>query len=797
MLRKLSFIVALLIVVGVSIAGLLRLRFETDILEVLPKNMPSVEALKISQKHFGNDQQVILLLQSYDEEIFEEDVADFVEYLREKLAPAKVLYKAELEEDPTGFARSLADIWRYAQPTDMESLLARAGTEEGLKNHLDRVKAEIRTSFDQQETTMAAYDPLGFLMHPAIHQLLGGSFSFQSEDGKSQMVIIQSRTPTNDYKKHALWLEEIRQASDNWPGLEDYGLTYNLTGGPVFNAEIGAGMEDDMSGTIMLTSIAVGILFLLIQRHPGQLVFISLLLGLSFLITLGIGGWLFGTLNLVSVGFAAILLGLVIDYAVVIARESAGCISTAKALRREMAPSILWAALTTAIVFGLLTFSTFNGVRQLGGLIVIGLLSGAGVMLVFTPMFLQRFPCRASRTFVRAPFVGAGTARILIGLCMAAALAVFLTKGEPEVSFNFSMVEPGSSEAAATFDKIQEQFPAWSDRNLQLIARADSAKQLREVAEQAQGEMEKLHAQGILKSYQWPVDLIRDREPDSNAVALSGIVGKRDEILKIIRENGFSEKGTALDEQVLVELAKTPKSDLISPLAKHFYNHDASGNYYLSGSVLSAEDVTVENIGKLDALARDHWNITGWAVIQAKILPSVKRDFYVIFLPATGLLLLALLVVFRSLRDTVISIVVLLTVLALINAFVVVSGQSWNFLSGMAIPLIVGTGIDYSIHLIFALRRSGGDFNKVWNCVGKAICFCGGSTAIGFGSLLFASNEMLRSMGQLCSMGVLLTTFLSVVLVPGLWKRKSMEAPSGSTEPDGAGTHAALPEVDA
>ena len=56
-----------------------------------------------------------------------------------------------------------------------------------------------------------------------------------------------------------------------------------------------------------------------------------------------------------------------------------------------MAPAVGWAALTTAIVFGLLTLSTFNGVRQLGGLIVIGLVAGAGVMLVFMPMFLGKY----------------------------------------------------------------------------------------------------------------------------------------------------------------------------------------------------------------------------------------------------------------------------------------------------------------------------------------------------------------------------------------------------------------------
>ena len=61
----------LLLVIGFSAAGLARLKFETDILEVLPKHLPSVDTLKISQKHFDNNQQVVLLLSSAeDEEIF-------------------------------------------------------------------------------------------------------------------------------------------------------------------------------------------------------------------------------------------------------------------------------------------------------------------------------------------------------------------------------------------------------------------------------------------------------------------------------------------------------------------------------------------------------------------------------------------------------------------------------------------------------------------------------------------------------------------------------------------------------
>ncbi len=772
MRNRLWLIIPLLLLTGFAITGLTRLRFETNILEILPKDIPSVEALKVSQEHFDNDQQVVLLLESAEEEILEEDVAELAEWLRKKLAPAKVLYKAELEENPAALAEGLAVIWRGAPPEEVAKLAARVLDPQALEAHLENVKQEIRTSFDQQESTMSAYDPLGFLQHPAIQQLMGSEFSFQSEDGKSQLLLITGPEGISDYNAHAAWIAEIRGAARSWPGLEETGLTFRLTGGPVFNAEIGAGMEQDMSGTVMLTSIAMALLFLLVQRHPGQLLIISLLLVFTFLLTLGIGGWVFGTLNLVSVGFAAILLGLVIDYGVVIFREAVGELTSPESLRREVAPGILWAAATTAVVFGLLTMSTFHGVRQLGGLIVIGLIVGAGVMLIFTPMFLGRFPSRLPRHLLKAPFAKAVAARLILGTCLLISLISFVSRGAPKISFDFSMVEPSSSEAAAAFDAIKEDFPAWSERNHQLIASADSWEELREVAMTAQAKLRAAQNDGIIEHYQWPLGFIPEsRSVSINQETLQTIGEKREEILAVLTANGFSESGTALSRMVLNSLADPEPPGELSSLAGQFISVSQDGSHHLSGSVKSTEPITEENIADLAHLSDDHVTLTGWPVLQADLLPSVTRDFYMIFLPAGAALLLTLWLVFRSVRDAAISIAVLLTALVLLNAFVVASGQTWNFLSGMAIPLIIGTGIDYSIHLIFSLRRSGGDFNKVWNSVGKAICFCGISTAIGFGSLLFASNEMLRSMGLLCSLGVLLTTLLSVLVVPGLWQR--------------------------
>ena len=72
--------------------------------------------------------------------------------------------------------------------------------------------------------------------------------------------------------------------------------------------------------------------------------------------------------------------------------------------------------------------------------------------------------------------------------------------------------------------------------------------------------------------------------------------------------------------------------------------------------------------------------------------------------------------------------------------------------------------------MLFALRRSGGDLEVVRNGMGKAVAFCGLSSAIGFGSLATASADGLSSLGVVCAIGILANTFVAVILLPA-WYR--------------------------
>jgi predicted RND superfamily exporter protein len=95
---------------------------------------------------------------------------------------------------------------------------------------------------------------------------------------------------------------------------------------------------------------------------------------------------------------------------------------------------------------------------------------------------------------------------------------------------------------------------------------------------------------------------------------------------------------------------------------------------------------------------------------------------------------------------------------------------SWNLMNVMALALLLGAGVDYSIHVQLALRRYHGDLQRVREGVGRAILLCGTSTAAAFGSLGLASNPGLADFGKLSAVGIVIVTLVSVFMLPTWWQ---------------------------
>jgi len=183
--------------------------------------------------------------------------------------------------------------------------------------------------------------------------------------------------------------------------------------------------------------------------------------------------------------------------------------------------------------------------------------------------------------------------------------------------------------------------------------------------------------------------------------------------------------------------------------------HPGGGGVVLGEVVPRAADPAAE--AAVRAIQGDGVALAGWDILRPAVLPLVMRDLHQVFLPMVLVMAGMLWVVFRRSRDVGFELLALAFSGLMLCGIMAVADLHWTFLNVAAIPLLVGTGVDYGIHMLLAIRRTGGDFARVWHGTGKAILFCGVSTAI----------EAMRGMGIVCACGILLNMLTAVFLLPG------------------------------
>jgi predicted exporter len=197
-----------------------------------------------------------------------------------------------------------------------------------------------------------------------------------------------------------------------------------------------------------------------------------------------------------------------------------------------------------------------------------------------------------------------------------------------------------------------------------------------------------------------------------------------------------------------------------------------SGDRLLAlGTATAAETATDDELIELSAELETSsgGRLFGWSLLSTSLLGLLQRDLTRVLLPMAVILIVMLGLAFRRPGEIVLSFATLAFSLLCLSGVMVVVGWSWNLMNVMALSLLFGAGVDYSIHIQLALQRHRGDVAHVGRTVGKAILLCGASTASGFGTLGFASNAGLASLGRVCAAGVLITALVSVFLLPVWW----------------------------
>ena len=156
---------------------------------------------------------------------------------------------------------------------------------------------------------------------------------------------------------------------------------------------------------------------------------------------------------------------------------------------------------------------------------------------------------------------------------------------------------------------------------------------------------------------------------------------------------------------------------------------------------------------------------TGIPVVYRRLIDLFSEDGKF----ATGLSLIVIFLIilldFRKPRKALLAIVPLVVGSLWMLGIMEISGLYLTMLNAMAVPMIIGIGVDDGIHIIHRYQLEGRkEHYTVFSSTGRAILLTSLTTMLGFGSLTFATYRGLGSMGIALFIGVG-TCFLATVLI--------------------------------
>ncbi|MCL4179414.1 MAG: MMPL family transporter [Verrucomicrobia bacterium] len=779
----------LLVLLVPAVVGLTRLRFNVEVLDLLPGDLPAVQGLKNYQRHFANTRELIITLAGTDAEETELAAGSLAQALSDDPGLSlTVQWEPPWRSQPLETAELLAFAWLNLPPAALDLLVQRLSSNQ-LEPRLEQLRQTLATSLSPGALGRAGYDPFGLTELPGsaaggLPNLSEGNELFASPAGTFRVLFVQNRSPLASYRESAHWLEGIRNTVSAWrqsnPSLA--AVAVGFTGQPAFMAEIGGGMERDMTRSVVGTLLIIATLFLWVHRRLTPLLWLTALLTLILAGTLGFGGLWFGTLNVVSTGFAAILLGLAVDYGLVLYQEARmRPQATASELQRQLAPSISWAALTTAAAFLALNLSQLPGLAQLGALVTVGILLAAVLMLMLFLAPLLPLPQRERFGAVEPepPAAGPGPHPMRSPLVWSGALLlgmlIVLTDGLPSLDHGAAALRPRASAAYAALDQIKARMggpgePLWllvkGTNELEVALKLDAA------------ETALKHARSLVTGFTLPTTLWAhpDRQA-ANRVALASLVDRRAELRQALQNQGFSEEAFALAGRVLdawSEALTEPgphwPSNAVSAWVLGRFVSRSPGSLHALGLIYPVNDQPGVFRELNRRLPPDDYQLASWAGLGELVLDRVRGELAWLSWLMLVFVLAALGLAFRRTTEVLLSLVALGFALAGLLAVMRIAGWSWNLMNLMAIPLLLGTSVDYSIHIQLALRRNGGDLRATRRATGHALLLCGVTTITAFSSLAWSSNAGLASLGRICAVGIACAVLTAVFILPAWWK---------------------------
>jgi hopanoid biosynthesis associated RND transporter like protein HpnN len=821
------------------------LGINTDTAGMISRTLP----FRISYERYGKafPEQVDRLVVVVDAETPEQ--ADQAAHLLERLLMQQpdVFANVYVPGSDDFFKRNA---FLYLDPAELEQLsesleqiqplLERLNQDQSLSNLGNLLTAALRQS------ESGTNPPLDELI-AELQRTLEATIDNRPRNLSWQTVLQQRTDPRQDLRRY-LHVKPILDFSEPLaaePAIlavrEASGLVNDRFGGAVrvrITGDAALGYEElvsamagaQIAGVLALIMVAV---ILFVGLGSAWLVIaalVTLICGLIF--TAGFATLAIGHLNLISIAFAVLYIGLGVDYAIHLClryrEELQQLQEKLPAIRqavKSVRGSLMLCTVTTATGFYAFVPTDFSGVSELGLIAGTGMFINLFCSLILLPALLLVIPKPVALTPATAGSVISRLrdapirfARpIKIGALVIGAGAVLLL---PQLEFdrNPLNLRDAESESVATLLELMSEgesaamsITVIGDDAQTSATQASALRKLPTVADVHSIDDllpdvsdEKLaHIDGIKASIGAALTPSADSRYYNTAETLAALEQLRSTLLDFSAHNNSTQTGqqaSSSAELIGELLAGTEPDILIAELQRRLFE-DLNKSLEGLSRALAPADYTIddlppymrtrwvnddglyrlsvsprEDINDNDALRRFVDDVqaiipdaTDEPVISLKAGDAVIRAFQQAFATALALITIILMVLLRDPRATLYVLAPLTLASLLTAAVMAILNLPFNFANIIALPLLFGIGVDNAIHMVHRARHQPGDIlNPLMTSTARAVLFSSLTTICSFGNLLFSPHPGTASMGFLLAVGVALMIISTLVLLPAL-----------------------------
>lgn len=781
----------------------LRIRFASDVLDMLPQHFEAVQAFKTFDREFSQARELTIGLL---DEKGDCDLDGFTTHLGDELRKEPWVMRV-MDRSPTEAPGGIDEVRSLALPmllnleaADFEPTIQALGAEQ-ISARLKKLRAALEAGSPKAEFELD-FDPLG-IVTPALKPL-GSSFSpeqtrpLASPDGTLRIVL--AKTNQSDLGAKACqetmrqWEDFEKRAVASWQGTAPRIL---VTGRTPYVSELSGKMSDDVISTVIGSVVLVSIVFYAGFRRLRPLFSIMQVLALCCLVAIALGTLVFRELNVITIGLCSILIGLGVDfgmilYAVYERERDAGAgheAAIATAIRHQ-GKGVFFGALTSGVGFLCFLRSQSTGFAQLGVLIALGVLcAGLFMATIFFAFVGDQFRPRAhdwlwsaGDRFVgfvgRAPRRYALLTAVFLGVCTVFAVAPV---GRVQFDANPKSLEPQGSRAGIALRTIQAKMPIAAEPVI-LLLRSPGAEEFHAGWKTMQNALLDLVSAKRIRSAATPAALATSPAriaENTERLRHIDLAAARAALTEALAREGMSIESfkgafTLLDALQAVaggdaspldwRRALPPQSSWWFVLDRFFSRDPNLGAAYITPLKTLTTFPEKEQLRRDLEAAKVPVMISGWSYTLQDLVPWAQGKLTEL----SGFMILFNIVLLIFLYRRWFPLFILMVSLALSVGALVASlklfGIPLNMFNVLAFPLVLGVGVDYGIYVVIAMRQEGDRQRNLATMV-KPVLLSGLTTVCGFGSLVLAANPALSSLGKVCAIGVAWCLFATLCFV--------------------------------